>query len=148
MRFCTLLVTSLDLCCLKCLYNPPLHEIHLALVIVIHKHHFTCVRSFASGTGMRHICFAGASQSSNVHKIRSFKGRLQQSCACCLNSRHSHTCKLFIYPCAETFCLHEHRLKISILESLTKTKITFQKLISGNEIALWKAVVALCLSNV
>lgn len=78
---CTLLVTSLDLCYLKSLYSPTLHEIDLALVIVIHNLHFTCLRSFASGTGMRHICFAGVSQSANVPKIRSFKARLQQSFA-------------------------------------------------------------------
>lgn len=78
---CTLLVTSLDLCYIKSLYSPTLHEIDLALVIVIHNLHFTCLWSFASGTGMRHICFAGVSQSANVHKIRSFKARLQQSFA-------------------------------------------------------------------
>lgn len=111
----TLLVPSLDLHYLKSLYTAPLHEIGLALVIVIDKLHSTCLRSFAPGTGVRQIYFAGASQSANVHKIRSFKGRQQQSCAGWINSLHSHTCKVFIYSCAEIFHPWHHPLKISIM---------------------------------
>lgn len=78
----TPLVTDLGLRYLKSLHIAPLHETDLASVIVIDKLHLTCLRSFASGTGIRQICFAGVSQSANVHKIRSFKGRLQQSLPC------------------------------------------------------------------
>jgi len=107
-----------------------------------------CLKSFASGTGIRQLCLAGVSQSANVRKIRHFKGRLQQSCAHCIHSLHSHTCTFFIYSAAEIFHPWDHPLRTSILESLRKTDFMFQKLISGNEIALWKTIVALCLSNV
>lgn len=78
----TFLVTNLGLCCLESLYTAPLHETDLSLVIVTDKFYLTCLRTFASGTGIRQISFAGVSQSANVHKIRSFKGRLQKSLQC------------------------------------------------------------------
>lgn len=59
-----------------------------------------------------------------------------------------HTPATSLSTRAEIFRPWSQPLKISILESLKKTKFAFQKLISGNEIALWKTVVALCLSNV
>lgn len=124
----TLLVTSSDLCYLKSLYTAPLHEIDLALVIVTDKLHLTCFRSFASGTGIRQICFAGVSQSANVHKIRSFKGRLQQSCAHCINSLHLHTCKCFIYSCAEIFHPLDHPLKNQYFGKSEENKIYFPKI--------------------
>lgn len=142
----TLLVTSSDLCYLKSLYTAPLHEIDLALVIVTDKLHLTCFRSFASGTGIRQFALQVWVKAQMSIKSGVSKGGCSKAVLTVLIA--------FIYTPANALSTHVLKFsipwiipwKISILESLRKTKFIFQKLISGNEIALCNTVVALCLS--